>query len=213
MRGVPDRLFKGGQKAAVGAGSLRDVDDVDTLRHGLVDGLGEAFGGAGLLFRGLLERDDGRLGRDSEEARALDLAGGDDSGDLGAVADLVLGRLALDETLAAAADRALELLVARVDTGVDDADANSLTLHPAVRPQLIGQEALERPRGLFDVVRAELALTAVERHVLVRDRRRGGDAGEAGNARRRNQSARRSAAVPGSMTNGARSHGLSALPV
>src|SRR5690606_5365665 len=156
-------LVDGGLEVRVGFGGvggvLADVDDLRLGLDGVADALGEGAGVAVAVGVVLLDGDDGRLGGEAHEAGLAGGPGGDDAGDLGAVADGVGGAVllaavdgiavvvleALGQEVAAAlgVDRALELRVAGVDAGVDDGDAHTLAL--GLGPQRVELDALEGP--------------------------------------------------------------------
>src|SRR5690606_39528486 len=156
-------LVDGGLEVRVGFGGvggvLADVDDLRLGLDGVADALGEGAGVAVAVGVVLLDGDDGCLGGGAREAGLVGGPGGDDAGDLGAVADGVGGAVllaavdgvavvvleALGQEVAAAlgVDRALELRVAGVDAGVDDGDAHALAL--GLGPQRVELDALEGP--------------------------------------------------------------------
>jgi hypothetical protein len=150
-------------------GVLGDVDDVGAVLDCVVDGVGHGARGAAALGVVLADGDDGGLGGDADEAGAGDGAGGDDAGDLGAVADGVVGAVAAGGDVVLAADVGVdglpELAVVVVDAGVDDGDLDAGAA--GVLPHLVEEETLEGPGLTRDVGATEVAGGVGDRNARV----------------------------------------------
>ncbi|GAA2925757.1 hypothetical protein GCM10020221_22130 [Streptomyces thioluteus] len=123
---------------------------------GVPDGGGQRARLAAALLVVLPDRDDRGLRGEADEAGALAGAGGDDPGDLGAVADRVVGAvgarallrgrvLVLGQQVEAGGpvDGPRQLRVVGVDPGVDDRDPDALAL--GVLPQPVEDDPLQGP--------------------------------------------------------------------
>ncbi|CAO0829925.1 hypothetical protein SMICM17S_02395 [Streptomyces microflavus] len=177
-------------------GVLGDVDDVGLRRvGGVADGLGQGLRRSVAVGVVLLDRDDRRVGGEAGEAGALRLAGGDDAGNLGAVAHRVRGAVllaafelpavgvleVLPHQVAARLDvhGAGELGVLHVDAGVDD--GHPYPLPGGLLPQFVHEDALQRPGAARVLLRRERALGRV---VGSGRRDREGDQQDSGGGRR-----------------------------
>src|SRR5581483_4731112 len=152
---LPGVLHALGELGAHGGGDHEhgaaeaQVDDLGAV----VDDPLDAGDDVGLVGGGALEdlgHDQPGVGGDPGDALPVVLHGGDDPGDVGAVAEVVLGRAGALQGVAVGVeaarrldDLAGEVLVAEVDAGVDDADlhAGARRLGPGGR----GADGLEAP--------------------------------------------------------------------